>query len=81
LARIAGFYGLLMHKIHFNNHIGTKDMNLQDAFQTEIQFWDDMLTSQAEKASPEILERMKMAKSLAEQKLSLYSAECYERVN
>jgi len=56
-------------------------MDLQDAFHTEIQFWDDMLTSQTDKASPEILERMKMAKSLAEQKLSLYSAECYDRVN
>lgn len=56
-------------------------MDLQDAFHTEIQFWDDMLSAQTEQASPEIIERMKMAKLLAEQKLSLYSAESYESVN
>ena len=56
-------------------------MDLQDAFHTEIQFWDDMLSAQTEQASPEIIERMKMAKLLAEQKLSLYSAECFDRVN
>ena len=56
-------------------------MDLQDAFYTEIQFWDDMLSSQTEKTSPEVLERIRMAKLLAEQKLSLYSADCYERVN
>jgi hypothetical protein len=51
------------------------------AFQTEIQFWEDMLTTQTDQATPEVLQRMEMAKRLAEQKLSLYSAECYERVN
>jgi len=58
-------------------------MDLQDAFHTEIQFWDDMLNSQLEieAASPETLERIRMAKLLAEKKLSLYSAECCERVN
>ena len=56
-------------------------MDLQDAFYTEIQFWDEMLNSKTAQASPEILERMKMAKLLAEQKLSLYSAECCERMN
>ena len=56
-------------------------MELQEAFYTEIQVWDEMLNSQTGQASPEILERMKMAKLLAEQKLSLYSAECYERAN
>ena len=56
-------------------------MNLQEAFNTEIQFWDEMLNTQTAQCSPEALERMKMAKLLAEQKLSLYSAECYERVN
>ena len=56
-------------------------MDLQDAFYTEIQFWDEMLNSQTEQAPPERLERMKRAKVLAEQKLSLYSAECYQRVN
>jgi hypothetical protein len=56
-------------------------MDLQDAFYTEIQFWDEMLNTQTEQCSPEILERMKMAKLLAEQKLSLYSAECLARVN
>ena len=56
-------------------------MDLQDAFHTEIQFWDDMLSAQTEQASPEIIERMKMAKLLAEQKLSLYSADSYKSVN
>jgi len=56
-------------------------MELQEAFYTEIQFWDEMLNSQTEHASPEVIERMKMAKLLAEQKLSLYSADCYERAN
>ena len=56
-------------------------MDLQDAFYTEIQFWDEMLNTQTGQASPEILERMKMAKLLAEQKLSLYSAQCLDRVN
>jgi hypothetical protein len=56
-------------------------MDLQDAFHTEIQFWDDMLSTQTEAASPEIIERMKMAKLLAEQKLSLYSADCVDRMN
>jgi hypothetical protein len=56
-------------------------MDLQDAFQAEIQFWDEMLNCQTQQAAPEILERMKMAKMLAERKLSLYSAECFERVN
>ena len=58
-------------------------MDLQDAFHTEIQFWDDMLNSQKamEQVSPEILERIVMAKMLAEKKLSLYSAECREIIN
>lgn len=56
-------------------------MNLQDAFLTEIEFWDEMLNSQSEDTSTDVLERIKMAKLLAQQKLSLYSAECYERVN
>ena len=56
-------------------------MDLQDAFHTEIQFWDEMLTSQTEQATPELLERMKMAKLLAERKLSLYSIECHDNVN
>jgi len=56
-------------------------MDLQDAFNTEIQFWDEMLNTQTAQCSPETFERMKMAKMLAEQKLLLYSAECYERVN
>jgi len=56
-------------------------MNLQDAFHTEIDFWDDMLKSQTEETPAEILERIKMAKLLAQQKLSLFSADCYEQVN
>ena len=56
-------------------------MNLQDAFHTEIDFWDEMLNSQPEETPAEILERIKMAKLLAQQKLSLFTAECYEGVN
>jgi hypothetical protein len=56
-------------------------MNLQDAFHTEIDFWDEMLNSQTEETPADILERIKMAKLLAQQKLSLYSAECYQQVN
>jgi hypothetical protein len=56
-------------------------MDLTDAFHAEIQFWEDMLNTQTDDAAPEVLQRMAMAKRLAEQKLSLYSSECYERVN
>ena len=56
-------------------------MDLADAFHAEIQFWEDMLNTQTDDAAPEVLQRMTMAKRLAEHKLSLYSAECYERVN
>ena len=50
-------------------------MNLQEAFQTEIEFWDTMLQCQTEETPEDILERIKMAKLLAEQKLSLYTAD------
>ena len=56
-------------------------MNLHDAFHTEIQFWNEMLKDQGRQTSPEVIERIQMAKTLAEQKLSLYTAECLERVN
>ena len=81
MARFAGFYYSIVNKIRLNIHIGTQDMDLQDAFHTEIQFWDDMLSAQTEQAPPEMIERMKMAKLLAEQKLSLYSVDCAERMN
>ncbi|MDH3788176.1 MAG: hypothetical protein OES53_06385 [Xanthomonadales bacterium] len=56
-------------------------MDLVEAFQTEIEFWNDMLCNQTEETSPEILQRMQMAKRLAEQKLHLYSAEGLDSVN
>lgn len=56
-------------------------MELIEAFQTEIEFWNDMLCSQTEETPPEILQRMQMAKRLAEQKLYLYSTECIDAIN
>ena len=56
-------------------------MDLVEAFQTEIAFWNDMLCNQTEETPPEILQRMQMAKRLAEQKLHLYSAEGLDSVN
>jgi len=56
-------------------------MNLQEAFNTEIQFWDEMLRSQTKETSGEVMERIRMAKLLAEQKLSLYTAECRKAFN
>jgi hypothetical protein len=56
-------------------------MDLIEAFHTEIEFWNDMLCNQTEETPPEILQRMQMAKQLAEQKLSLYSTECFNAVN
>ena len=51
-------------------------MDLTEAFQTEIRFWEEMLSSQTEHTDPDILLRMKMAKRLAEKKLQLYRTEC-----
>jgi hypothetical protein len=56
-------------------------MDLKDAFLTEIEFWNDMLCNQPEETTPEILQRMQMAKQLAEQKLHLYSAEGLNSLN
>ena len=56
-------------------------MNLAEALHTEIQFWEGMLNSQADETDPEIVHRIKMAKLLAEQKLSLYSIECTNEIN
>ena len=56
-------------------------MNLAEAFRTEILFWEDMLRNQTDNTTPEVLQRMQMAKRLAESKLSLYSVECREKVN
>lgn len=50
-------------------------MSLQEAFQTEIEFWDTMLQCQTEETPGDILERIKMAKLLAQQKLLLYMAD------
>jgi hypothetical protein len=56
-------------------------MDLAEAFRTEIRFWEDMLLNQTGETAPEVLQRMQMAKSLAESKLSLYSVECREKIN
>jgi hypothetical protein len=40
-----------------------------------------MLLNQTGETAPEVLQRMQMAKSLAESKLSLYSVECREKIN
>jgi hypothetical protein len=51
-------------------------MNLENALKAEIQFWEDMSGRQAGNVAPNTLERIQMAKLLAEQKLRLYSTEC-----
>jgi hypothetical protein len=56
-------------------------MDIVEAFQTEIEFWNDMLCNQTEETPPEILQRMQMAKQLAEQKLHLYSTEVMSSIN
>ena len=56
-------------------------MDMVEAFLTEIEFWNDMLCNQSEETPPEILQRMQMAKRLAEQKLHLYSAEVLDSIN
>lgn len=56
-------------------------MDLVDAFNAEINFWQEMLNAQTDKTDPEVLQRMQMAKLLAEQKLSLYSSDCLQHVN
>ena len=53
-------------------------MNIADSLHTEINFWEEMLGQQTEDTAPEILDRMQMAKLLAEKKLSLYSIEYCE---
>jgi hypothetical protein len=54
-------------------------MNLEVALKTEIEFWEGMIDLKSGDPDPEILERMNMAKQLAERKLSLYSSECENR--
>jgi hypothetical protein len=56
-------------------------MDLLDAFHAEIHFWQEMLNAQTEQTDPDVLERMQMAKLLAEQKLTLYTSQCLQRVN
>ena len=53
-------------------------MNIADSLHAEIQFWEEMLCQQNKDTAPEILDRMQMAKLLAEKKLSLYSIEFCE---
>lgn len=56
-------------------------MDMVEAFLTEIEFWNDMLRNQTEETPPEILQRMQMAKLLAEQKLHLYSTQGLDSIN
>ncbi len=56
-------------------------MDMVEAFLTEIEFWNDMLCNQTEETPPEILQRMQMAKRLAEQKLHLFSTEGLDSIN
>ena len=56
-------------------------MDLQEAFYTEIEFWDEILNTQAEQCAPEILERMKDCTKYQCPKKKLYSTECLDRVN
>lgn len=56
-------------------------MDMIEAFLAEIEFWNEMLCNQTEGTSPEMLQRMQMAKRLAEQKLHLYAKEGLGSVN
>ncbi len=56
-------------------------MDMVEAFLMEIEFWNDMLCNQTEETPPEILQRMQMAKLLAEQKLHLYSTQGLDSIN
>jgi len=46
-------------------------MKFEEAFETEIAFWQTLIDSQSEDTPREVTDRMKLAKALAEQKLSL----------
>ncbi len=56
-------------------------MELEEAFRAEIRFWDDMLRIQSDQTEPDILQRMQMAKRLAERKLELFTAEYSGEIN
>jgi len=45
-------------------------MEFLDALELEIQFWKDLLNSQAVDSPSEVLERITLAKTLAEHKLT-----------
>jgi hypothetical protein len=46
-------------------------MNVEDALEDEIDFWQRLIDHQAEDTPPEIVERMAQARDLAEHKLQL----------
>lgn len=46
-------------------------MNVEDALEDEIAFWQSLIDNQAEDTPPEIVERMTQARGLAERKLQL----------
>jgi hypothetical protein len=48
-------------------------MTQEDALKLEIQFWKDLLNKQGSGTPAEIIERMMMAISLAERKLSAFA--------
>lgn len=56
-------------------------MDLEIALKMEIEFWDGMINHESGAPDPEVLERMRMARQLAEHKLSLFSADCEQRAN
>ena len=56
-------------------------MNLAEALNSEIQFWQDMINQQTEQTAPEIRERLEMAKLLAESKLAVLFGDCHESIN
>lgn len=58
-----------------------QNMEWAEAFRSEIQFWDEMLSLQTAQTDPDVLQRMQMAKRLAERKLELFFAEHGESVN
>jgi len=46
-------------------------MNVEDALEDEIAFWQSLIENQAEDTPPDIIERMAQARALAEHKLHL----------
>jgi len=56
-------------------------VTFSEALRAEIQFWEEMLDDFGPDSSTEAIEKIRQAKSLAEQKLSLLSRKCPQTVN